>query len=336
MAVAMTHFVPVKHLYKLADLIDQEHGLDAITFWQDHDVNLPKDPSEFIAEEDFKSACKLAVHYASDPVLGLKFGRNVTLTNMGPLGAAMMSCDTLAESLELAICYRNGFFPNEFHTWEEGDSVHICPAVSEAHAAFSQFDLQVFSMVLVQSIMDLLHIGADGITVHFHFSIPDCSLLRSYQEYLSADIAFDQKHSKLIIPKSLMQTKLQSRDEISKTSFIRACQSIQDSLFTREALTNRIFSLLDEVDSYPSLDEMATILIFSPRKLRYQLSKEGTTYREVLSRHRLRKAMDLLGHSDTPIKSISELAGYQDLSSFYRSFKKEMGVTPAQWRHDNS
>lgn len=329
----MTHFVPVKHLYKLAELIKREHGFDVISMWKDQGLSLPDDPAEFTKEEDFRLACKLAVDHVDDPVLGLKFGKTISLIQMGPLGAAMMSCNTAKESLALALDFKNGFVPNSFYTREEGDSLLIYPSLPESHKAYNQFDLQVFSMALVHSIKELSHSSNDSIIVHFDFAEPDSKLLHCYNEYLAVTLVFNQEQPKLIFPISLLETSLPGSDSISKTSFINACQNTQERLFAREALSHRIFKLLDNKGIYPSLDELADQLNYSTRKLRYQLKKEGTSFRKLLSHHRLRRALELLDNSDTPIKTISDMVGYQDLPSFYRSFKKELGINPAEWRN---
>jgi AraC-like DNA-binding protein len=331
----MTDFVPVKHLYKLAELIKQEHDLDINDHWERQGLTLPKDPSGFVREAVFISACKLAIDSVDDPALGLKFGRAITVIQMGALGAAMMSCANLAESFTLALKYKNGFTPHTLNIQEKDDSLWISPLMQEVQSAYAKFDLLVFSTALIQSIKELLQYTPSGIKVHFPFSKPNKELYKSYRQSLSAKLVFNQNIAAVIIPKAAINEPLPSRDDVSKSLFIESCQNTQKKLSTYTGLTDKIYKLLGSGGTPPSLDQLAQTLNISSRTLRYQLKKEGANYRKILTQYRLKLAADLLQTSDISIKRISEKVGYQDLPSFYRTFKKEMGVTPAEYRNQN-
>ena len=53
----------------------------------------------------------------------------------------------------------------------------------------------------------------------------------------------------------------------------------------------------------------------------------GTTFKDYLSRCRIEKAVELIGEGEK-ITSVSIRCGYNDLSTFYRNFKKYKGVSP--------
>lgn len=58
----------------------------------------------------------------------------------------------------------------------------------------------------------------------------------------------------------------------------------------------------------------------------------GAGFRELTVRHRLRHAMEMLQSSDLPVKQISFEAGYESVSSFCRSFRRHIGITPLTFR----
>jgi AraC family transcriptional regulator of adaptative response / methylphosphotriester-DNA alkyltransferase methyltransferase len=44
------------------------------------------------------------------------------------------------------------------------------------------------------------------------------------------------------------------------------------------------------------------------------------------------KAMQLLANTDTTIVNIAMLSGFGSLSTFYNFFKKQVGITPKEYR----
>ena len=47
---------------------------------------------------------------------------------------------------------------------------------------------------------------------------------------------------------------------------------------------------------------------------------------------RVRKASELLRDTNLKIYQVAEQVGYSDTASFYRVFKEELGVSPAQYK----
>ncbi|MBQ6812720.1 MAG: helix-turn-helix domain-containing protein [Agathobacter sp.] len=58
----------------------------------------------------------------------------------------------------------------------------------------------------------------------------------------------------------------------------------------------------------------------------------GMTYSEYLQDIRLKKAGELLLHTDTNVTEIAELVGYQNKGYFYKIFTEKYGMTPAKYK----
>lgn len=58
----------------------------------------------------------------------------------------------------------------------------------------------------------------------------------------------------------------------------------------------------------------------------------GENFTEYLTRLRIEKAKSLMMNADLRLYEISQLVGYQDVKYFSRLFKKNVGVTPAEYR----
>lgn len=60
----------------------------------------------------------------------------------------------------------------------------------------------------------------------------------------------------------------------------------------------------------------------------------GIAAQEYLKRYRFARAMALL-QTDMPVGNVAREVGFRSLCHFSREFKKEMGVTPSQYRNQN-
>lgn len=86
-------------------------------------------------------------------------------------------------------------------------------------------------------------------------------------------------------------------------------------------------------DGRQNRTDLANLLNVCPRHLDRILHKRyGMSYREKLKITRLNTALDLLQTSEKSITEISDLLGYESLSSFTNFMKKETGKTPSELR----
>lgn len=89
----------------------------------------------------------------------------------------------------------------------------------------------------------------------------------------------------------------------------------------------------DHFDKDISLDDVSRVVNISP----YYFSKvfkeaSGLNFIEYLTNIRIEKAKNLLENSNLSIKEICVSCGYTDPNYFSRSFKKNVGVTPTEYK----
>ncbi len=60
----------------------------------------------------------------------------------------------------------------------------------------------------------------------------------------------------------------------------------------------------------------------------------GQTFKELLQQKRLQKAVSLLSQTQLSVSDIIAAVGYDNTSYFYRLFKKEMGMSPKEYREN--
>jgi transcriptional regulator GlxA family with amidase domain len=79
--------------------------------------------------------------------------------------------------------------------------------------------------------------------------------------------------------------------------------------------------------------DLADEVGLAPRSLARRFSDEtGMTWRAVLRRMRLLRAIEELAAGDTPVTTIAFTVGYTSLSAFNAAFQKLTGRTPSDYR----
>lgn len=84
-------------------------------------------------------------------------------------------------------------------------------------------------------------------------------------------------------------------------------------------------------------EDLASICSLSEAQLRRKFKEYlNMSPVEYLTMVRIQKAYELLNSTNYPMTEIALRVGYQDVSSFNRNFKKIMGVSPYQYKKNNS
>ncbi|MBX6312333.1 MAG: helix-turn-helix domain-containing protein [Isosphaeraceae bacterium] len=101
----------------------------------------------------------------------------------------------------------------------------------------------------------------------------------------------------------------------------------------REAVRRYLEELRRAFFEPGDIDQAAARLGLSRRRFT-QLFREvaGTSWSDHVTGLRIEHACRLLRETPRSIMAIAFECGYEDLSSFYRAFKRRMGLTPSEWR----
>lgn len=82
-----------------------------------------------------------------------------------------------------------------------------------------------------------------------------------------------------------------------------------------------------------SLKKLSALLCLGEKQTNRMIQKTfGESFRERLSKMRLKAAEKLLTESDMDVKNIAEIVGYQSYNGFYLAFKTKTGLTPLEYR----
>jgi AraC-like DNA-binding protein len=98
---------------------------------------------------------------------------------------------------------------------------------------------------------------------------------------------------------------------------------------------NHVVRYIQEHSSSPSLsmDVIAKRFGVSYYYLSHLFNEAvGQSFTDILNKSRIKQAMLLLGETNDTVQNIAEIAGFTNLNTFLRAFRKETGTTPSKYR----
>jgi AraC-like DNA-binding protein len=107
-----------------------------------------------------------------------------------------------------------------------------------------------------------------------------------------------------------------------------------DLVLRDEPLLARVFELIEQRYHEPiSLHDVATALGLSAGHLTTVVGrKTGRTVQQWLTERRMAEARRLLANTDLTVEALAGRVGFRDVSYFIKTFKRDHGATPLQWR----
>ncbi len=105
----------------------------------------------------------------------------------------------------------------------------------------------------------------------------------------------------------------------------------------REERIVEIISFIKNDYENVTLDTLSEAFHLStPYLSKYIREKSGLTFQELVRKERMRKARALLRETNQTIETIAAEVGYENVEHFNRLFKKNYGITPVQYRRQES
>jgi len=139
-------------------------------------------------------------------------------------------------------------------------------------------------------------------------------------------------------PTLALRSSARVRDDASLRRMLQKPVSLMARQYRQDRLlSQRINSFIAASAGLPpDAEVIAGHLNVSLRSLQRHLQDEGTSLLSLKSKARRLRAEELLRRGDLPLKRVARLAGYGDVSSFGRAFRRWTGQSPAEFRRNAS
>lgn len=170
--------------------------------------------------------------------------------------------------------------------------------------------------------------------IEVRFKGPAPKNLDKYQHFFNCSLSFNQTENTFKFKSEYLDYPILQNEETLK-GFLRNVP------FQLIAMPNHGDSIISQIRSiighdfskpFPSFERVTETLNMSATTLRRRLRKEGQTYQAIKDNSRREASVGYLTRPELSITAVAALMGFNDPSSFHRSFKKWTGLTPKEYR----
>ena len=273
---------------------------------------------------------------SSDPLFGLHAGESLQLAALGIVGQLIQSSRTVGEALMHAARFGQlltDLFAMEVTRTEDSFTVRFIPNPDrEREFPFlvrQMLDLsmafvlhEVDGLMLTKLKPDVVQLPGASSDSHEYARVLRCLPTQQADEYA------------LIFNCRYWDEPILTANYEWQQVFVQKVTVISSMSVAGPLLKERILRFLT-TNAYlgiPTLEEMAANFNTSSRSLQRKLQDEGVTYQQLADSIRKSLALDYLESGKYPIKEISYLLGYNELSAFSRAFKRWTGTSPVMYQ----
>jgi len=277
-----------------------------------------------------------ATHLSNDSLFGLHFGESLQVAALGVVGELIRNSRTVGEALTHAAAFTHlitDIIDMDINQADGAFTVHLVPTRSQ-EPEYSLIRRQILDFFMAFVIHEI-----DGLVMQ---KIRPSTVALSYAE------ADQLEYERVLRCNSIYQSTdyaLTFNSRYWDEPIVMANYELQGLLLQKVSTMDRVFGttqkVSDRIGSYllananlgiPSLETIAANFNTSPRSLQRKLQEEGLTYQRMADSIRKSLAIHFLESGKHPIKEVSYILGYNELSAFSRAFKRWTGTTPGSYQ----
>jgi AraC-like DNA-binding protein len=293
-----------------------------------------EDPDRPVSYLAFLTALRLGAQVTATPYFGLLLSRKQRISMLGAVGFAVRE----APNVQAAIENLNRFLPihasalrtalvveRDLARWTLSVMLRDAPALEQ------QLDLVVgIGINLMRHLA-----GSDWTPSSVHLQRAEPVDTRPYRQLFQCPISFDADFTGLVFHKKVLAQPVVNADQQLFRVIHQYLTQLESSAPSDFGSLVRETVALSLQGGDSSIGNVASRLGLSERTLQRRLHAAGLNYKDILLHVRRSVAQQYLRDTGVSLTRIATILGYSDLAAFSRSFHREFGVSPRNWRQIN-
>ena len=277
-----------------------------------------------------------AVHLSHDPLFGLHFGESLQGAALGVVGELIRHSRTIGEALTHAASFthlitdlfemdvtRSGQTFSIRLVFNKNHPHELLPVLRQMMDFFMAFTLhEVDGLVLEKIRPVVVNLPFRGDNRDEYKRVFRCSTIQNSSDFR---LEFEGRY---------WDEPILTADYELQGVFLRKVNAMNEAFRKAQGFSERItnFLLASAYLGVPTLDAIAANLNVSSRSLQRKLREEGVTYQQLTDSIRKSLALHYLESGQYPVKEVSCILGYNELSAFNRAFRRWTGTTPVSYQ----
>jgi AraC-like DNA-binding protein len=277
-----------------------------------------------------------ALKATGNPALGLDFGANIRIPQMGVLGLAIMSSPTVGQALEVSLRHYRTVAPG----WELSLEVVGKTAYFRISASIPLGFQRAFSteaLLVGFKVQGEMIAGRPLPIRRVYLGYPEPPYSPRYRDFQDAEYLFGQSATFVEFDAEILLAPVAFADPATaKLAEHYTAQQNSPGVST-DGLVAQVKNVLGSFrERPPDLGKVASALQTSTRSLRRALHDMGTSYQELLDELRRTRAEEWVRTTDLTFEQMAERLGFSNVRSFRRAFKRWTGRTPGEFRDERA
>lgn len=314
----------------------REHGVDTSRWFAGTRVTAEQceAPDTRISLYQAAQIIRRAVDTFPAQPLGLLMGTRDSLVAFGLLGVAIMSAETLADAMPIAMEHHQTAGSLVDLTIELNDD-ELVNGLYERYPAADLLPFLAEECFAAIVLIIRTALNEDVKPLRLELAYPPPAYAAAYRRFFGCPIYFDADVNRLALPTAILARRLPRHNPANLAASLVALS--HERILDERTTTDLVASLERLLDATHgariTMSQAAHCLHVSERTLRRHLATAGETFTAIRERVLERRARALLTDPrHLPLAAIAEDLGYRDSREFRRAFRRWTGTTPSAAR----
>ncbi len=331
------HIIRHKTLLEFANLVSKLDGdlaliLSSVGFNNDDLSN----PQLNVSYQSFIKLIEFAAKNLNYPAFGLRLSSVLNIDEEYCLNVLTKRKLPFHESL-LATQNFLSLYNNRSDCWDLTKDEHLL--IISRYTDASNLDLSVQEKELSYGVYLRVLQKIMGQTLkncRIEFTHNNMTELHVFKKFLKVDVAFNQECERIILDSRNLNLDFEDFNTINCQRLRQRVINISNNheLDIEQKVKNLIMQNM--INKTHTIENIARKLVMHPRSLQRRLEEKNLTFKQLLNDLRIDVACWHLKASNKSITLISEILGYNEVSSFSRTFKKQKNCSALQWRKSHA